>query len=195
MAVEPGLNPFKLKIWATARSPYEKTLFLDTDTWILKSVEPIFALLDEGYEWCIAPRPDFTLVNGALTLLAYQHATDDNTGVIAFRKSPAVSRLFDRWHSAICNQDETQILPGTYCDQLYFNAKVKGSPEYSAPRKLTLNPKEWNLRSFALRKAIAGGAIAETRILHTRPYEAGHIARLSCLAFLILVWALRSDRT
>ncbi len=134
-------------------------------------------------------------MNGALTLLAYQHATDDNTGVIAFRKSPAVSRLFDRWHSAICNQDETQILPGTYCDQLYFNAKVKGSPEYSAPRKLTLNPKEWNLRSFALRKAIAGGAIAETRILHTRPYEAGHIARLSCLAFLILVWALRSDRT
>jgi hypothetical protein len=80
------------KVRAFVRAPYEKSLYLDTDTRILHTrIRDLFALLDR-YELAIAPcragesrgqelygRPMF------------------NSGVIAFRAAPAVRQLMDAW--------------------------------------------------------------------------------------------------
>jgi len=84
----------------------------------------------------------------------------------------------------IADQDEQQILPGTYCDQWYFNNKVKGTLEYYFVKRVPLNPREWNLRSFALNEAIRDGSVAQTRILHTRPFEAQEYCKIELFSFL-----------
>ena len=50
-----NINPHKLKIKAIQESPYEKTLFIDTDTQIVNSIMELFDFLD-FYDLGIANR-------------------------------------------------------------------------------------------------------------------------------------------
>ena len=78
-----------------ARSPYERTCFLDSDTYVLADVQPLFDLLDH-FDMAMALAPaDITptRVNGRDLI----GCTPYNSGVILFRKSELTERLFDRW--------------------------------------------------------------------------------------------------
>lgn len=83
------------KVVAMPGSPYEKTLFLDTDTFITGSLQPVFDLL-ESYPVVVArstgpvtvPMPDIP------TSFA-----EFNTGVIGYRRSPETEELFALWKS------------------------------------------------------------------------------------------------
>lgn len=82
-----------------ASSPYEQTLFLDSDTYICESCQSIFELL-EFFDLAIAPDP--TDVNRATspTSLKKIKASDlYNTGVILFGKNQRNESLFRKWLS------------------------------------------------------------------------------------------------
>jgi len=77
-------------------SPYERTLFLDTDTYLYESCRALFRLLDH-FDICMAAAPadmNEPLVDGKpLTgCLPY------NTGVIAFKKNQRNEFLFRTWY-------------------------------------------------------------------------------------------------
>ena len=79
-------------------SPYEKTLFLDSDTYFYENCEEIFDLLDY-YDLGVASAPigeGILKVNGE-RLSVY---TPYNTGVIAYRKNERNARLFNAWKVA-----------------------------------------------------------------------------------------------
>ncbi len=75
-------------------APYEHCVFLDTDTYALDDLTPVFALLDH-FE--IAAHQDvnrgwnYTLPDVPLAFSEF------NTGVLAFRNAPAVHELFRDW--------------------------------------------------------------------------------------------------
>lgn len=76
-----------------ARCPYERFVYLDTDTYVAGDLSEMFVLLErydiighqlfEGHDYRIPEVPDaFPEFNG---------------GVFGFRRSPAVTRFFERW--------------------------------------------------------------------------------------------------
>lgn len=94
--LEEKFDPLTWRLkWIYHDSPYEKTLFLDSDTYVSEAVSSVFQILDQ-FDICIAPGPNMYAtcsIAGERVpgLLAY------NCGVIAFRKNAITEDLFDRW--------------------------------------------------------------------------------------------------
>jgi hypothetical protein len=93
------------KITGLARSPYRKTLFLDTDTRVLSSdVEQVFEFLDENSLAMVPCTP-----GNSQTCKLFGPMF--NTGVMAYRKDGHTERLFREWealqryHLSLMNTD------------------------------------------------------------------------------------------
>ncbi len=93
--LENATNSCRDKIRPLVDSPYEKTLFLDTDTYLCEPVYDVFTMLDR-FDIALAQAPD-----------RYQYNLPDlpdcftelNSGVIAFRKNERVLALLQRWET------------------------------------------------------------------------------------------------
>ncbi|MDO8541024.1 MAG: hypothetical protein Q7S40_11355 [Opitutaceae bacterium] len=95
--IQPPLGPVEHKPidkLLAIEAPYERCVFLDTDTFVLDDLTSIFALLDR-FE--LAAHQDvnrgwnYTLPDVPLAFSEF------NTGVIAFRNEPAVQEFFRVW--------------------------------------------------------------------------------------------------
>jgi hypothetical protein len=76
-------------------SPYDKTLSLDTDTYVCEDCSELFELLDY-YDLCLVPAPNDTslvTVDGRPLRGYFPY----NIGVIAFRKNEANAEFFRLW--------------------------------------------------------------------------------------------------
>jgi len=91
------------KVRHIADTPYDRTIFLDSDTHVLEPMDPLFDLLD-GYDLALVQAPgtprgtrleDGTPVVGHLPY---------NCGLIAFKKSDSTLRLFARWKELFYRQ-------------------------------------------------------------------------------------------
>lgn len=81
------------KVLLMDSSPYEHTLFLDTDTYVCDSFLELFTLLD---------RFDIALAHSTYRAVYRVHGVPDsfpefNTGVMLFKKSPQITQLFANW--------------------------------------------------------------------------------------------------
>lgn len=97
----PSYN-FLDKVQYLYNSPYEYTLFLDTDTYICEDVDELFGLL-EKFDLAVAHAPYRHAPKNYFT--CDEFVIDDiptsfpemNTGVILFKKHTRVEQFFDRW--------------------------------------------------------------------------------------------------
>lgn len=94
-----GLSLKQLKMHVLKASPFERTLFLDTDTLMLEPVWEIFDVLD-AYDVAMALAPGYRLRardegQAASGVPAAYPAW--NSGVIAARRSPEAQDLFASW--------------------------------------------------------------------------------------------------
>lgn len=142
------------KIRGISRSPFNKTIFLDTDTIILRSLDDISIILDK-YDLAMAfdpirddyPQPE--IPDGFATL---------NSGVMAYRRCEILQKLFSEWLAAFHSQE---ILPGqTARDQPPLRKLL-----YKSNVRLLTLPDEYNLR--VIFPYLVGGN-AYPRILHGR---------------------------
>ena len=89
------------KLGAMADSPYERTLFVDTDTRIRQPIDYIFDVLDE--------------VEIAITEAIISFSRDQwksrmyNSGVIAFRRTDQVWRMLADWKLTLCYHHELMV--------------------------------------------------------------------------------------
>jgi FkbM family methyltransferase len=173
--IDPAVSPFKLKIEAIRRSPYTRTVFLDTDTFVVGPLGELFATLDD-HDFAIAPAPSFGFDDGELVFGSHTKPEVLNTGVIGVRAGAGTGAVLGEWAGAIRGQDDGSISPGLGCDQAHFNRSVKGSASFAALRVATLDPVRWNLRCYALGDAIANGLDQETAIIHSKAWEARRFA-------------------
>ncbi len=142
------------KMYPLVDTPYERTLFLDTDTYLCDRVDELFDVLDK-YD-IAAAHPPFRV--------QYQISDipecfpEPNTGVILFRKSMAALDVLRRWPEEYKAQMASECKP--HHDQHSFRAALY----YSKARFLVL-PHEYNFRSIGPNFAGKGSKV---KIIHGR---------------------------
>jgi hypothetical protein len=141
------------KIAPLKDSPYERTLFLDTDTCVCVSCDELFTLLDR-FEIAAAHDTD----RGPVVPGCPDAFVEINSGVMAYRNTPAVHRLFDRW-LATYRAQLTDAVP-TPNDQTAFRRVL-----YESGVSFYALPSEYN---YTLWHPGFVGARGVVKILHGR---------------------------
>ena len=75
-------------------SPFEKTIFLDSDTFVADSLDPLFQLLDRFDVFFQAATGGIHYTIEGVPVTAFP---EPSAGIIGFRKSEAVEQFFDCW--------------------------------------------------------------------------------------------------
>lgn len=133
------------KVANILRTPYDKTLFLDSDTYIAADLTDVFTLLD-NYDFA-----------GAIEISRgywYRHLTDlpdsfpeINSGVLAFRRSSAVDRLLADWQRCYHDSVAWQKTPGL-TDRVWDQPGLRQALYASPDLRLTHLPTEYNAIQF-----------------------------------------------
>lgn len=90
---EPSGNPYVDKIANMRRSPFERTLYLDTDTFVADEIAHVLRVLDH-YDLAVAFAPAY---RGLADPQVPQAFYEFNTGVLAWRASERVSAFLRSW--------------------------------------------------------------------------------------------------
>ena len=156
----PGLEKLE-KIRCIRYSPYEKSIFLDTDTYVCNDISELFTLLDQfDIATAHAPVRDATKVrkeiNYSYSINIPESFPEMNTGVIVLKKNELTENLFRAWFQSceqkIANKGKPLHDQTAFREVLYTNNA----------RVATLTP-EYNFRFKGF-----GFAIGKIKILHGR---------------------------
>lgn len=92
---------FAFKVLAMMKSPFERTMYLDTDALVIKSIDHIFEALDR-FEIGVTIEPScHTLINGTFQQYYRDVVPEWNSGVLLFKRSDSVKKLFAIWYSKL----------------------------------------------------------------------------------------------
>lgn len=132
-------------------TPFEKTIFIDTDTLVIDKLNDLFRLLDfrefaihqadEGYEF------EMSDVCNAMP--------EFNTGVIAYKNTPAVQQLFKDW----CNSFD--LIPEIKTDQYHLRKTL-----YESNIRFAIFSSAYNFIVY-----YPNYVIQHVKILHGRPFS------------------------
>ena len=150
------------KIRPLMATPYEKTLFLDTDTFICEPLYDVFDMLDR-FDIALSQAPD-----------RYQYHLPDlpkcftefNSGVIAYRKNQKTTELLAAWEDTffkMLREDE-----GSYRDQHSLRDAL-----YRSDVQLFVLPPEYNFRTICPNYA---GNHCKVKIIHGRHADLEKVA-------------------
>jgi hypothetical protein len=162
------LHPLQQKVDVLRQSPYTETLFLDTDTTILRPFIEIFDLAAAG-NFAVAKAYRYVTTDTGEDRLELEHPDQFNTGVLCFDSSEATSAYLDRWFETVCAQDPTDMWPGHNCDQTWFNRLVADEvPQACGLAMVTLPNRLYNARGAMAEELKRRGLWNEVRIFHHR---------------------------
>ncbi|MGV3658727.1 MAG: putative nucleotide-diphospho-sugar transferase [Prosthecobacter sp.] len=148
------------KIPQYARSPFDRTVYLDSDTYVTAPLTDLFDLL-ERYDMLVThdgsaevnyafeqTHPPFVQIPKAFGAF--------NTGVIAFRKTPATQQFFQRWQQ---NYEE-HVRPHTTNDQPAFRLSL-----FQSDLRYHVLPGTYNWFSWVRNIIPSGGRVV---VMHGR---------------------------
>jgi hypothetical protein len=152
---------FSDKIGPLFTTPFEKTVFLDTDTWLCTPVKELFEVLDR-YDMALARAP-MRETAGSIAPACFSEL---NTGVIAYQKNEVVFSVISRW-AAI------------YEERMLINPEENDQPAlrdalWLSQASLLVLPAEYNFR-FIMPSFAGRGSV---KILHGRHYNYPSLERL-----------------
>lgn len=145
---------FSDKIGPLLSTPFERTLFFDTDTWLCETVPEMFAILDR-YDVAVAHAPmRYTAASEAPATFP-----ECNSGVIAYNMNNRTRGLFDLWQKL-------------YQARLKNNGVVEDQPSlrdalWQSDISFATLPPEYNFRFIMPSFAGRGGV----KILHGRHHD------------------------
>lgn len=161
-------HPLKQKVLILPQSPYEETLFLDTDTTIRAPIQPIFDyLVDHDFavanmflaDWNVTPPKLLNLVK----------PNDYNTGVLLFNRSSPTKAFLKKWADAVLPQDPKDMWAGHNCDQDYFNKIIgEGVIEATGLRFTPFPNTVYNVRGSMVPEMKRQGLWKDACIFHHR---------------------------
>jgi hypothetical protein len=164
VGVDPAYRGYYQKIKGLSASPYEKTLFVDTDTHFADSIWELFSLLKD-YDLAIASAP-YKAKIPSMSLIEFNQKYQQkdylptlNTGVICYQKSSKVRQLFQDWEEVFVSKAPAN--GGYYSDQTVFcQALAKSQVRHN------ILPIEYNFR-IGMPQAVHG----RVKIFHGRPVQ------------------------
>jgi hypothetical protein len=105
---EPSDNPYVDKIANMRRSPFERTLYLDSDTFVVDEIAHLLRLLDR-YDIAVAYAPAYRgLADPEVPSAFYEF----NTGVLAWRQSDRVAAFMRSWQETYLAWLDEEPFPG-----------------------------------------------------------------------------------
>ena len=128
------------KIEGLKQSPFERTLFLDSDTVALASLEGVFCLLDR-FDIAVAHEP-------ARFLYPIGGVPDEfpelNTGVLLYTLTPQFEVFVDDWLLRYRDENARKLAAGVplWHDQISFTKAL-----WASELKIWVLPPEWNYRA------------------------------------------------
>jgi hypothetical protein len=90
---QPSANPYADKIANMRRSPFERTIFLDSDTFVVEEIAHVLRVLDR-YDVAAAYAPAYRGLSDPGVPRAFH---EFNTGVLAWRTSDRVAAFMRDW--------------------------------------------------------------------------------------------------
>lgn len=110
------------------RSPYEQTLFLDSDIWMYKNIDEVFDILDQ-YELGLVKdplEPHVHDIGRSHPIVGVPEAFPEfNTGFLLFKNTANMTALFEDWKSR-CNSDDNRdqraFRPALYHSNVHFTS-------------------------------------------------------------------------
>ncbi len=142
------------KMYPLLDTPFERTLFLDTDTYVCDRVDELFEILDH-YDIAIA-HPPYRVqyhIDGIPECFP-----EPNTGVIAFRRSPEALQAIGQWPVEYERQQASE--PKPHHDQHSLRAAL-----YRSEARVLILPHEYNFRNIGPNFAGKGSKV---KIIHGR---------------------------
>lgn len=109
------------------KSPFEKTIFLDTDAYVLDTLDELFHLLDEIELAAVADPNEYMLrYKGDVEFPNIpDSAPEYNTGVLAYKQTTGVQDCFETWMS-LCEaeqrNDQAAFRAALYSTELNFSS-------------------------------------------------------------------------
>jgi len=149
--IENPAGTFADKIAPLAQTPFEETVFLDTDTYLCQAVPELFELL-ERCDIAMAHAP--MRVTGSVPVPA--SFPECNSGVIVYRRNEKMKQLFESWRRAYARQLAATGQPD---DQPALREAL-----WRSEARLAVFPPEYNFR-FVLPAFAGRGTV---KILHGR---------------------------
>lgn len=144
------------QVYHLDRSPYEKTIFLDSDIYLTDSIADVFDLLDTFD--VAASQNEVNYSSERLDESVFDHVPpafpEYNTGVVAYRQSERVDALFERWQVYY----ERVLEAGQIHNQAAFRHAL-----YDSDVRLATLPDEYNC---IFRRP--GSVNGRVRVLHGR---------------------------
>ncbi len=142
---------FADKVAPLIESPFEKTVFLDTDTWVCEPVGELFDLLDR-WDLAMAHAPMRQTASSCVPAVLPEF----NSGVIAYRLNDTVRQIFADWRRLY---DKRRAETGLKDDQPALRDAL-----WASKVNLLVLPPEYNFR-FVMPAFCGRGTV---KILHGR---------------------------
>jgi hypothetical protein len=156
------------KVWAVGRSPFERTVYLDTDIYVYGDLTDLFTVLD---------RFDFAAVPIQLRLCRRSDHADPtdipeafqsvNGGMFAYRRNDHTKELFELWWRLYQADKQTAA---SLMDQPSLRVAL-----WRSECQVLLLPPEFNMRTIRYRVQPTT-AVGPVRIIHGRPRDADALA-------------------
>lgn len=146
------------KIIPLCETPFQKTLFVDTDTYFLAPVNDLIPLLERfDLTYCHAPWRICPGENNILTEVPSSFP-EPNTGVIAYRSTKEVFNTFRDWERIYDKMLKSNKMPNH--DQPAFRLAL-----WKSDLNTTVLPSEYNIRTIF---PVFVGGNTDVKILHGR---------------------------
>ncbi len=160
-------NPLKCKIKNFFKSPYKKTLYLDTDTLVLGEITHLFDLLDE-YNFVLSPNPRLDTGKKTPEYIPGNPKKGYNTGLVLYNDKKLTKKYLKKWFDYLDCRDDDDMWPGHYGDQFHFNdleARLN-LPSKMGVKIYKLNHEIYNVRHHAYKYLNETGRIKDVLIAH-----------------------------
>lgn len=160
-------HPQKLKMHGMLNSPFERTLYLDSDTLTRGDFTELFAMLD-FYEIGITHRVKCQWPpNSTPIFIDYIDHDCVQGGFLLFKKSEASLAFIQKWAHDFLKTPGHLIQPGTeYGDQVVLNRVLKKHVQESNLKVLYLPNRIYNARPWMWNQLKKDGIWAQAKVLH-----------------------------
>jgi hypothetical protein len=162
--LERSTYSFIDKILPLKRTPFERTLYLDSDTFVLSDVSCLFQILDRfAIAAAFEPARFLDKIDGLPTCFA-----ELNTGVLLYKSDRKVFAMIDQWHAAYSEEIANMAAAGrqAWHDQYSFT-KIMFENDLS----LYVLPPEYNARILLPLQASGPIKIVHSRLKRSSNYE------------------------
>jgi hypothetical protein len=157
---EPSPNPYVDKVANMRRSPFQRTLYLDTDTFVVEEIVHVLELLDR-YDVVAAHAAGYRGLADPEVPIAFYEL---NTGVLAWRASERIEALMRGWEETYAAWLLAEPFPGAGKPSLAADQPAFRRCAWQHDVSLGVLAPEYNLRLGE-----PATIVDRVRVIHGRP--------------------------